>query len=140
MATKSNNAEIAVLQDWRSSVDKTLERIEAKIDDLDEKFAAKWVQSVVAGLIAAILLSFLGALFYFVYPRHVDNSTDVHITTPVSESNSPASTPSQPTQSKTEADAKAVSSRPQPTPGNKTSSSTNRGLNGTVSDIVEGLR
>lgn len=41
MAKQSENPEIAVLQDWRDSVDKTLERIEKKIDHQADGFVTK---------------------------------------------------------------------------------------------------
>lgn len=41
MAKQSENPEIAVLQDWRDSVDKTLERIERKIDHQADGFVTK---------------------------------------------------------------------------------------------------
>jgi hypothetical protein len=41
MATKQENADIAVLQDNMKEVKKTLERIEGKLDGLDAKYALK---------------------------------------------------------------------------------------------------
>lgn len=76
---KSN--EVAVLQDWRMGVDKTLERIESKIDDLDKKFAAKWVQTVVGALIAAILLGFIGVVVYFFIPYKNQTATSTNPST-----------------------------------------------------------
>lgn len=48
------------------SMDKTLERIEAKIDCLDERFASKNVERLVYGLVALILTSVVGALIALV--------------------------------------------------------------------------
>lgn len=53
---KPNSSEVAVLQDWRTGVDKTLDRIETKIDGLDKKFASKTVERIVYALIWVILL------------------------------------------------------------------------------------
>lgn len=80
MATKSESVAIGVLQDQMKNVQDDVKEIkadmkvgfqslESKIDDLDKKFAAKWVQIVVGGLIAAILLGFIGVVVAFFIPQ-----------------------------------------------------------------------
>lgn len=89
-------------------MDKTLERIEAKIDNLDKKFAARWVQTVVGAMVGAILLGFLGVAITFFIPQKtpVTQTPTTPITvvsptgtgTPTASANSSATaTPANPT-------------------------------------------
>lgn len=74
MATKKEGEAIAVLQEQNRTTATTLLRIENKVDDgfkaLDKKFAAKWVQTVMAGFLAAVLLAFAYAVINFFIPKH----------------------------------------------------------------------
>jgi hypothetical protein len=87
MPDNSDTTKLAVLEDWRERVDQQLNDIITSVHDgnqalsqqiaaLDKKFAAKWVQTVVAGLITAILLAFIGALTAIVF--HTTFTTPPH--------------------------------------------------------------
>lgn len=69
MATKSEVERLSVVETKVDDVLKRLDKIDTKLDNLDRNFAAKWVQTVVAGLIAAILLGFIGVMVHFFIPN-----------------------------------------------------------------------
>lgn len=71
----------------------SVKSIDKKIDDLDKKFAAKWVQTVVAGLIAAILLGFLYAAINFFIPNSEKPRDVVNIPSTNQTSGSASTTP-----------------------------------------------
>lgn len=103
--TQNESASIAVLQEQAKVTKDTLERIEQKIDNLDKKFAARWVQTVVGGLVAAILLAFVGVLITFFIPNKTDLAPEV---------NTPSNTGSNTPQSvEANAAAQATSDKPQ---------------------------
>jgi hypothetical protein len=73
MATEAERTQIAVLQNQMGQVQSDITDIkktqaagfaslEAKIDAQDKKYASKWVQQVVGGLIALILIAVITAL------------------------------------------------------------------------------
>lgn len=48
----------------------TLEEVVRRIDNLDEKFASKWVEKSVIGLISVLISAMLG-LFIYLLQRHI---------------------------------------------------------------------
>lgn len=128
MAKNKNDdsTDIAVLQDWRNSVEEKLSRIEQKIDNLDKKFAAKWVQSIVSGLVAAILLTFIGVVANYFIPHH--DPTTAQTTTTTTPTGSTSTTTTIPTPA---ASATATSHSDTTTPSSSqttTSPSINQGV------------
>lgn len=74
-------------------MDKTLERIETKIDNLDKKFAARWVQTVVGAMVGAILLGFIGVVIAFFIPQKTQTPTAQTPTTPTTVASPATGTP-----------------------------------------------
>ena len=106
MATKSESVAIGVLQDQMKNVQDDVKDIkkdmragfsslETKMDNLDKKFAAKWVQTIVAGLVAAILLAFIGVIIsYFMNPKTTANDPTTSNTTTINTPTGSTSTTS----------------------------------------------
>lgn len=99
------------------NVDDRLKEVIKRLDDADSKYAAKWVQVVVGGLVAAILLAFIGVVSaYFINSpssNQPTTSTTTTTTTPTG-STSTTSTRDNGTPSST-ANASAQSSTEKPT-------------------------
>jgi cytoskeletal protein RodZ len=80
--TKTEAERLSVVE---TKVDTVLEEIKAvnsRLDNLDNKFAAKWVQTIVGGLVAAVLLAFIGVVVaYFIHTPTVANSPTTSNTT-----------------------------------------------------------
>lgn len=102
MATKSEIERLSVVETKMDAAIERLDRIDAKLDNLDKKFSAKWVEWVIKGLIAFILIWFLGSLTHLIEKSPVQVVKEVTSSTTTS-SNSPSSptqtTPSTPSNS-----------------------------------------
>lgn len=81
MATKNEAERIAVVETKVDNVLERLDHIDQKLDGLENKFAAKWVQSIVAGLVAAILLGFMGVVIAFFIPNKPTSNNPTSSTT-----------------------------------------------------------
>lgn len=89
MATKPEIERLAVVETKIDTVITDVKDIKDAIQALDKKFAAKWVQTIVAGLVAAILLAFIGVVIAF-FIRVPGNSTT---TTPSTSQTTTTTTP-----------------------------------------------
>jgi hypothetical protein len=80
----SVEGQIARLEERSVTTNEIVTRLETKFDALDEKldkrFAAKWVQTVVSGIIAAVLLAFMAAITNHYISDKGTPVTSAHIT------------------------------------------------------------
>lgn len=91
MATQSELERLAVVETQIKEVRKDISAVQKsqqanfdnlskKIDDLDTRYAPKWVQTVVSGFVAAILLGFVAVMINFFIPAkplvEIDNNTN----------------------------------------------------------------
>jgi cytoskeletal protein RodZ len=98
------------------NVDDRLKEVIKRLDDADSKYAAKWVQVVVGGLVAAILLAFIGVVSaYFINSPSSNQPTTSTTTTTTTPTGSTATTSTQDRTPSSTANASAQSSTEKPT-------------------------
>lgn len=85
MATKDENERLAVLETKVTTVQNDVAEIKTDVkglvESIDKKYASKWVERVVAGLIGIILTAFLGVLVAVVFSKPDTSATITRTTT-----------------------------------------------------------
>ena len=130
MATKTEVERLGVLETKVDIISGDVKDIKASIESLDKKFAAKWVQTIVAGLVAAVLLAFIGVVLAYFIPRKNGNSptTTTTTNTPTGSTSTTQDTPS--------ANASATSHSDAANPSDSQTSSSGGLLDGVLKQVT----
>ena len=80
--TRPEAERLAVVETKVDAVLEQLEIINNKFENLDKKYASKWVQTAVAAVIGMIVMAVIGALVALVVIKPTADTT-VKVTTPI---------------------------------------------------------
>ena len=63
---KTNAERLGILEEKTDNIDKKVDRILIHLDNLDDKYASKYVERAVNGLIGIVIVAVIGALLTLV--------------------------------------------------------------------------